>query len=445
MSLTIFKAKTQIIFHDQSGDSPIIVSGGSVGVDVKESLIKANYYSPTIGKPDFFWGIDMQGKNTEGIAGLFSNSEFHPQTKATITFGFFEPNFIYYDDKGKKIAKKDINKLENDRDKLFNELLKKTEVLNNLDFKRHINNLESVGAFEIATKIKSLVENQEYYNFEKEILKIEASNKKDLQNDSNTNSVFQNFKQFISKNKNELDKYNQLYNQRNKIIDSIKKIKQNKPSKYTKNKYYFRGGLNASEFKFDLMNDSSMIDQRFIDTLEIFGTMEVGFTRRNNRSIWGTSLRFNGISSFNNLDNKKYSFVESDTSITNGILTSKNEFEAYSGNYFKTTQLTFSADYIRMFIWNENDRTFLGLGFYFRSSWFKDNNDLEKIDNHSVLGGSINLIDGIKGQFLGGLYIQSNDIFNQNDEELTSSLSFGITTRFIINNGFNVSEKAPLD
>ena len=69
--------RAQLLNQDAEGKSSIVVGGSSLNLDIGASLIKANYYKV----PDsrgLAWGIDLQGKNKEGMAGLFETGEISP-------------------------------------------------------------------------------------------------------------------------------------------------------------------------------------------------------------------------------------------------------------------------------------------------------------------------------------------------------------------------------
>lgn len=78
----------QILNQDADGKSSIVVGGSTLNVDIKESLIKANHYSVPRAARGFAWGFDLQGKNAEGVAGLFEDGNFSPNAELSGIMGY---------------------------------------------------------------------------------------------------------------------------------------------------------------------------------------------------------------------------------------------------------------------------------------------------------------------------------------------------------------------
>lgn len=80
-------AKGQIFNQDAQGKSSIIGLGGTINVDINQSLFKANYYKTSRKAKALVMGIDVQGKNNEGLAGLLEGGNFSPSGEASILVG----------------------------------------------------------------------------------------------------------------------------------------------------------------------------------------------------------------------------------------------------------------------------------------------------------------------------------------------------------------------
>jgi len=78
----------QILNQDADGKSSIVVGGSTLNIDIKESLIKANYYYVPLAARGIAWGFDLQGKNSEGVAGLFEDGNFSPRAELSGIFGY---------------------------------------------------------------------------------------------------------------------------------------------------------------------------------------------------------------------------------------------------------------------------------------------------------------------------------------------------------------------
>lgn len=78
---------SQIFNQDAQGKSTIIGLGGTINIDLKESLFKANYYKTSKKTKSLILGFDVQGKNNEGLVGLFKDGDFSPSGEASTLIG----------------------------------------------------------------------------------------------------------------------------------------------------------------------------------------------------------------------------------------------------------------------------------------------------------------------------------------------------------------------
>ena len=79
----------QVLNQDADGNSALVWSGGGLGVDITQALVKLNYYSPTEGINGKMWGMDIQGKSGAGFSNFFSKDNFTPDSKISGLFGCF--------------------------------------------------------------------------------------------------------------------------------------------------------------------------------------------------------------------------------------------------------------------------------------------------------------------------------------------------------------------
>ncbi|MDZ7898501.1 MAG: hypothetical protein U5N85_10825 [Arcicella sp.] len=97
----------QGLTQDSKGKSSIIYPGVNLGLNVQEGAIDFNYtlfskkiFPDAIGKGEWIFGVNLKGKNNEGISNLFTDGNFTPLTSGRIIFGytFKEGNKKYTDD-----------------------------------------------------------------------------------------------------------------------------------------------------------------------------------------------------------------------------------------------------------------------------------------------------------------------------------------------------------
>jgi len=434
-----FQSSAQILNQDQSGNSSIIVSGGSIGIDIKETQLKANYYSPTDSNNGFMWGIDLQGKNSTGISTLFSKEKFTPETKLSFLVGYHFASTNYKGD----FKKKEQLQLQNRIKYLEKSEKKAIEKNDRIKYiSESVETLKKLGAVEIAGKLQAIIQKTSYKNYQKGISNLIFQLKKEEKN----NATINHLKELSIKVSEDQDLNN--YIKIDKELDAERnKLKKYESDNYlgsSKHRIYLRPIINALEFKYDNQNMAPVFSDRFLDTLQVHGALELGFTSRINTSYLGASIKYGGVSSFSTLTKATYSFTTIDSTVTGGTLTKTSEVSAFSGNYFNEKLTTFRVDWLKLVSYNQKESKFLALGFYFSRNWFSNSNEFDQLENRSALGTFINLIDGKKGSFLGGIYLQSNDIFNETKNGFEESINFGITTKYIINTPVTKIEKTKI-
>ena len=427
----------QILNQDESGNSSIVVSGGSIGLDFKETLLKANYYSPTDKNRGILWGLDLQGKNKTGVSTLFSNREFTPESKLSFLFGYFFSNVKRNGDfdKKNKLAR-NIEDLEEEESRII-EKIEEIKYLSD-----YVEKLRNAEAIDIAIKLSNILDKPNYLSYQKSISNLIFYLKKDERTTKILN-ILRELTTRIDKDEN-FNNYvktsTELENQRNEL-KNFDRITYKGSSKH---KFYVRPVINALEFKIDTENLTQNFLDRFHDTLEVFGAIELGFTSRINDDYFGANITYGGVSSLRTLPISTYSFTSIDSTIKDGLLTRTTEVTAFSGNYFKERLTSIRVDWVKLLSYNQKKSSFLAIGLFFNRNWFTDSNNFDRLENFSSLGTFINLIDGKKGQFVGGIYLQSSDIFGETDNGFEKSINFGVTTKYVINNPISTRGKSNL-
>jgi hypothetical protein len=86
--LLCYNSICQMLNQDADGKSSIVVGGSSLNINIKETLVKANYYYVPKARKGFAWGFDLQGKNAEGVAAMFESGDFSPGAELSGIFGY---------------------------------------------------------------------------------------------------------------------------------------------------------------------------------------------------------------------------------------------------------------------------------------------------------------------------------------------------------------------
>ncbi|WP_142783824.1 hypothetical protein [Changchengzhania lutea] len=239
---------------------------------------------------------------------------------------------------------------------------------------------------------------------------------------SNTDIIkaYQNYLNYLKKDKLSLEKVNvakgETYSLQRRLI-------------------YFKGGFLGSSFKYDTAKDSSSISDRFITQNFQGYQIELGYTSQLKRyNFLGFNVAMSRTSNINRLTPTTYKFQQEDTSVTPNIIT-ESELKALSGPFDRFLRFGLSFDYVRLFPFHDSNaseeeikksKTLLSLNPYVRH-YFYDRS--ETLKPHTSLGVGIYSFNKTSGSIAGGLFIQTDDVFNVNRSKainFAKQISFGI-------------------
>lgn len=112
-----------------------------------------------------------------------------------------------------------------------------------------------------------------------------------------------------------------------------------------RNLLYIRAGFSNNSFKYDLVNDSTSIDDRFADRNIQGYRLELGYTRQFKRyNFLGLNFSLGRTSNVEQLTTTTYKFETTDTTIVLNIKTG-TEFKALSGVFDTFIKYGLSFDY----------------------------------------------------------------------------------------------------
>lgn len=344
--------KAQVITQDAEGESPIVWSGGTAGIDVSDGLVKINFYGTGAGDR-VIWGLDLQAKNESGVAQLFNEGDFTPKSQVSGLIG------------GKMLIR-DQNA-----------------------YKADINSRTPINKLDQAKLDKKKPAGQ---------ARMRQANAKNMERQA----------------------------------DRINRQQRHAPNYNLELLYYIRGGLNVNEFTLDHGKDSALFDIRFVDTTDTKGFVELGCTFRGKEVMIGGALGYSGVNNFSELVDQEYNFTQVDTSLKDGVLQQSKTITAYSGNFGRTSKVYLKVDFLYLHLLNKgtpppagNNNEFVGFGVYWRSNFHSD----ALLFDNTVLGGTISFISGTNRSIIGGVYVQTNDLFSQDDKSFGKSVSIGLVTK----------------
>lgn len=415
LSLFSTICSSQILNQDANGKSTIVTGGSSINIDIAEGLFKISHYQYLKTNRDIMYGIDAQGKNEKNLSHLFKDGNITPNTElsfliGTRIFGEFASSPF-----GNLESLKDPCK---EADKIYSQIIDERlpECTHSDDRIKAIRD--------------NLIVNYPVYGYANVPKRITGLIKSlnDLMDD-----CAQKYKEALEEIQNLIEE-----------DESIKKCRDIQQRIYSQtdpaplpptNSYlafiYFRTGVTGQEFTYDKGNNFTSYDSRFKDTLNIGAFAELGLTIQHKMNYWGVNLGYLYTNNFGSLNEEEYIYISQDSTITGGILRQQKSFKAYNGNFGRLGKISINFDYLKMI--DIGGSHYLMVGPYIRQL-FSLNKAIDQM--RTTLGVGINYINGESGKFLGGLYMQTNDLFDNSQANMGKALQVGLTGRFTLGTVF---------
>ncbi|GGI56112.1 hypothetical protein [Winogradskyella haliclonae] len=194
---------------------------------------------------------------------------------------------------------------------------------------------------------------------------------------------------------------------------------------------YLRGGFNGNSFRYDLDNDSTTVDTRFAKKNFNGWNLELGYNINIGRTYIGISGETAYLNNLSALDEISYSIRKEDLTITEGTFTTTESINAFEGDLDNFNRHSINIDYTQLVPISRTDNgLYISLNGFLRQRFYSN---AETIKDHMVLGGGIYALSTQKNQLLGGLFVQTNDLFGANSKpEATfgDRILFGLVARF---------------
>ncbi|QNK64344.1 hypothetical protein H7F33_07635 [Pedobacter sp. PAMC26386] len=214
----------------------------------------------------------------------------------------------------------------------------------------------------------------------------------------------------------------------NTIRELNRQIQENRNTRHTQSlTTYINAGMNADNFRLYNADNATSLSKRFEKVSFRGGFIDLGLNYEYApRWIFGVSLGYERYNNLDSLSNTNYTLTNT-TALNNSQLVTESKINAYQGAYIaynrtniKTDALYFgrvSEDY--RLVWNTlYTRIILPL-------------QEQQINKVFQAGTAINFYKS-EGKFAGGLYLQSNDVFNSlhSTDKFHERLSFGIAAKY---------------
>lgn len=425
----------QTFSQDAEGNSTIFTESKNLQLDLTNNIANFTYYDYFKSEDKEFnnkdtvriFGLELKGKEKDGIANLFSGDNLNADASIKTLLGV-----RYYTEKNTKISKKD--------EKLFNKLEKVLDQKN----KKLISNLKNLvkGEYIDTTLFRSFrkrIRSLAMDSLEIEWKELKETNYVELNNRKiDTLEVNDFLRENDNKYIGHVKKWKELYEKENQL--KMAKI----PSYH---QIFLRAGVIGTSFKHDLANTGTTIEQRFVDENFYGWNLELGYNiQKNDKNFWGFSYKYEYTSNVDKLEILEFNLVTIDTTITNGQFSSSSKIKALSGDYETFNQYSFNLDYIRIIPISTSDENpenkkkaaskkepsnlFLTINPYFR---YEIPCNTRLIQNNVIVGIGINAFNSKKQKIMGG-------IFAQFDSAKDKRFRIGLIARFNFS-GLNLETK----
>ncbi|MBB6498691.1 hypothetical protein [Pedobacter cryoconitis] len=214
----------------------------------------------------------------------------------------------------------------------------------------------------------------------------------------------------------------------NAIRQLNSQIQENRNTRHSRSlTTYINAGLNADNFRLYKNPEAPSLSARFEKVNFRGGFADFGLNYEYTpRWTFGIALGYERYNNLDSLSNTNYTLTSS-TTVNTTQLTTESKFSAYQGTYIAYNRLNLKTD-ILYFARVSEDYRLVWNTLYTRLVL-----PLQEKQIHQVFqtGTAVNFYKS-EGKFAGGLYLQSNDLFNnlRSTDKFHERLSFGIVAKY---------------
>ena len=378
----------QTFTQSAEGESSLLIRGSNLSLNSNKTQITfgANNLLK-IYKDDKAWiyGGQLQGKNSEGIAGILSNNDISPEGKIS---GFFGRSRTYFTAPLTDFDKADAFVKERERlvDQYVKEMIEFVERnVHDVDYQKYL--------------VEKIKDRDLFFPNEVNLPEIhtdqDGKNKKEM--------IIVREKAFRLKNilKPKIDAQSKkLEDEYNK--DSLSSIPLESFF------FYIKGGLLGQAFKFyDNLNQENFNDS-FLDKTFTGSRVGLGANYRIGSIIYGVNFDLMYTNSFSSLRKSTFTIREENINASGQTLIKEKEYIAYTGTYERFWAGEANFDIIKRI--PINSKNFIAFTPYGRWTYYTDERSL--MPKHLDLGIGGYFFQS-SGKFLGGLYAEVKDVSNE--------------------------------
>lgn len=403
LTLVIIKSLAQGLTKNAKGEGSVLFKGNHLTLDVAESKISFglnNLQSKFGDKCGFVWGINANGENESGIAGLIGEGTVVPNASLKGFIGVSTSNGI----------PKALNSRLDKEVASYRELLEKLDISSWEDIKNTIlintlgNDLKKLRANQLKALRNALT--QGFY----------IENLKNFKSDEDTSDEIKKLeKDAIEKIKKSGKKIlENVENQQKKLSNDIQKTENEiSTSNFYQHIFYLSGGAGSTSFKL-VPKITTPFNDSFINTTFLSKNLGLGANFLFKNIIIGASYKCVLRNNLATLKEKTYTIrttTPSTTANDNQVLIEESKVTAYptsdTKQYLEVGLKELNLDVVINKKLDEKSKNFLLINPYLNAQ--------VKSKNESVIPKNFSIGCGLyyykeSGKFLGGIYFELPDV-----------------------------------
>ncbi|MER0442147.1 hypothetical protein [Emticicia sp. W12TSBA100-4] len=415
---------SQVLNQDASGGTTIMYHGSTVNFDAANSNLSFAYNNfknefPNNSTKHVFFGLRMRAAAKNGVANLITSGNVTPDGEIGIAFGKIftneeniSPLLIRINEARTKIF--DLQK--ESQEFLESELKKLKKINTNKELLLDIENIIKQNGLDEIPETLRVYKNQ--------------NNKHFLEKEANDE-----FSEYLEKTE-QLKKIVSTVNEKNDkdLIQSYEKIARS----YWQSRHLVYGNINLTGTQFMYEKDAANIDltKRYKKQNFTGAKIGIGYNyQKGGQVIYGLGLGYELTNTFSLLDDTDITLIDTKVNSTQKIEV-KKAFTAYSGNYDVFNRIYLNADVIKFFKGLDSEKSVIVGNLFFRHY---ESNYKKKFPTITNIGAGAYFFKN-NGTFLGGIFIESQDIFDNlwkqgfipDEKLLFKRFVVGLTTKFSI-------------
>ncbi len=227
-----------------------------------------------------------------------------------------------------------------------------------------------------------------------------------------------------------------LTEQIDRKVDELISYRKKDDYRFTRRFFYLSPFLNANTFRRYNEAIPGDLKNRFPKERFRGGGFDIGLNEVvSRRIIWGVSVGYERANTIDSLEDRE-SIVRTSTTVNTQTIIDDKKFTVKDGTYVVHSRLNIKTD---LLYYGKIDTSFRFVWNVFFTRWHKAISHTDEVKDVFVLGSGVNFFKSREAKFVGGVYLQSSDLFNNvsNEQDFFRRLNFGLTAKFVFGSIIN--------